>query len=117
MQYDINVKFSPTYCNGQCTLIEKEAAHKIHQAATQTNRQNFRIEGLIVTKWLLQNNILHLDVYYSGILRQKAGIPLDDEDRLAEMHCTYLDEELYRWKYKNLMKTKNLTLLYHESTY
>ena len=61
--------------------------------------------------------ILYLDVYYSGILRKKAGIPLDDEDRLSEMHCTYLDEELYRWKYKNLMKTKNLTLLYHESTY
>ena len=47
---DIELKkiFSPTYCNGQCTLIEKEAAHKIHQAATQTNRQNFRIEGQIV---------------------------------------------------------------------
>ena len=44
--------FSPTYCNGQCTLIEKEAAHKIHRAATQTNRQNFRIEGSIASAYL-----------------------------------------------------------------
>ena len=42
---NISKKYSPTYCNGQCTLIEAKAAHKIHQAATETNRQNFRIEG------------------------------------------------------------------------
>ena len=74
---------------------------------------NRRLDRHLVASFKL----LYLDVYYSGILRKKAGIPLDDEDRLSEMHCTYLDEELYRWKYKNLMKTKNLTLLYHESTY
>ena len=48
----------PAYCNGQCALLNHEAALKIYSEATRTQRHSFRLE----------------DFFYVGILRTKAGI-------------------------------------------
>ena len=49
----------PPYCNGQCSLLTKPAAAAIYAEAKTTDRHEFRLE----------------DFYFTGILRQKAGLP------------------------------------------
>ena len=49
----------PDYCNGQGAVMNRKALEKIHAVSKITEMGNFRIE----------------DMYYTGILRLKAGIP------------------------------------------
>ena len=58
--------FVPNYCNGQCTAMTGKDANEIYKMAKITKRNNFRIE----------------DIYYTGILRQKANISLGEENNL-----------------------------------
>lgn len=48
----------PDYCNGQCAVINRKALLAIEQQIQQTDINSFRIE----------------DIYFTGILRQKAKI-------------------------------------------
>ena len=48
----------PEYCNGQCALLNNQAATKIFNEAKRTARHGFRLE----------------DFFYVGILRQRANI-------------------------------------------
>ena len=48
----------PQYCNGQCALMNANAAEKIYTEARRTARHQFRLE----------------DFFYVGILRTKANI-------------------------------------------
>jgi hypothetical protein len=49
----------PDYCNGQGAVMNRKALEKIHAVSKITEMGNFRIE----------------DMYFTGILRLKAGIP------------------------------------------
>ena len=53
LQYNV-----PAYCNGQCALLNHDAALKIYWETTRTQRHDFRLE----------------DFFYVGILRTKANI-------------------------------------------
>ena len=48
----------PAYCNGQCTLLNEDAAERIYTEAMRTDRHGFRLE----------------DFFYIGILRAKSNI-------------------------------------------
>lgn len=48
----------PKYCNGQCALLNANAAERIYAEARRTDRHQFRLE----------------DFFYVGILRTKANI-------------------------------------------
>lgn len=61
----------PNYCNGQCGAMTGTDAHKIYEMARLTDRNDLRIE----------------DVYYTGILRQKANLTLDHTNHLALSFC------------------------------
>ena len=55
--------FVPDYCNGQCAMLNRLALEKIESEIQVTQMNDFRIE----------------DIYFTGILRQKAGIPSPQE--------------------------------------
>lgn len=61
----------PAYCNGQCSMLNYDTVHKIYEVAKQTDRNGFRLE----------------DVYFTGLLRQKAEIPLGVEHELEMAYC------------------------------
>ena len=48
----------PPYCNGQCNAMTSAAASAIFHEAKTTNRNNMRLE----------------DVFFAGILREKANV-------------------------------------------
>ena len=50
--------YYPHYCNGQCALINRQALMAIHKETLRTAMGDFRIE----------------DIYFTGILREKANI-------------------------------------------
>jgi len=54
-----NVYNMPSYCNGQCMATTKQNAAAIYNTASFTDLNEFRIE----------------DIYYTGIMRKKAGLP------------------------------------------
>ena len=41
----VQFKFRPAYCNGQCSMLNHDTVHKIHEVAKQTDRNGFRLEG------------------------------------------------------------------------
>ena len=71
----------PQYCNGQCTMMNQKALDQIANQTRNTALNNFRIE----------------DLFYTGILREKAKISnLVDFDRTPVMY-----DELRVGKTKN----------------
>ncbi|CAG5110240.1 Oidioi.mRNA.OKI2018_I69.chr2.g4659.t1.cds [Oikopleura dioica] len=52
----------PEYCNGQGAILNRKALEKIHQVSKVTEMGSFRIE----------------DIYFTGILRAKAGVEVPE---------------------------------------
>ena len=84
----LTAHFRPAYCNGQCSMLNYDTVHKIYEVAKQTDRNGFRLEGESETPICFNQTSLNiLDVYFTGLLRQKAEIPLGVEHELEMAYC------------------------------
>ena len=78
----------PDYCNGQGAVLNRKALEKIHAVSKITEMGGFRIE----------------DMYYTGILRLKAGIPSPER----VLYYDLASEPVHRGKMMHhMMKTAN----------
>ncbi|XP_078481953.1 beta-1,3-galactosyltransferase 1 [Ciona intestinalis] len=84
--YDL--PYYPPYCWGPCFIMSKDIAEKIYLTSCHTH-SDFAID----------------DVFVSGVLREKIGVPLG---RMPKGSCVYLDNKNSNIKAKFLSEWKNI---------